>query len=264
MENLTQVLHELSLNSTYWECNINTLAHSSDTKFDHIQEFDPETISLLNWNIYKGQRANWAVDLKQFSHRHDLVTIQEAHLGDELKELLNRNNLHWAMNTAFHLRKRASGVMTASSVKAISTSGLHQKEPLIRLPKATLIGHYPVKGMKDNLLVANIHGINFSLGTTAYRRQLEALYREVQHHRGPVIVAGDFNSWSGARIRIVDELVERLKLGSIDWDGKHHSKRLFGNTIDHVFYRGLEPLTQESWRVSSSDHNPIRVCFRAI
>ncbi|MCW8827012.1 MAG: endonuclease/exonuclease/phosphatase family protein [Gammaproteobacteria bacterium] len=238
------------------------MAHSSDSKFDHIAAFNPNSISLLNWNIYKGQRANWAFDLKQFSHRHDLVTIQEAYLGDELKELLNRNNLHWAMNTAFHLRRRASGVMTASSVKAISTSGLHQKEPLIRLPKATLISHYPVEGMRDNLLVANIHGINFSLGTLAYRRQLNALYQEIRHHQGPVIVAGDFNSWSKARMQIVDELVASLKLGSVDWDGFHHATRLFGNTIDHVFYRGLRPLNQESWRVSSSDHNPIRITFK--
>ncbi len=243
---------------------IDILAHSSDSKFDPIQAFDPASISLLNWNIYKGQRANWAVDLKQFSHRHDLVTIQEAHLGDELKDLLNKNNLHWAMNTAFHLRKRAAGVMTASSVKAISTCGLHQKEPLIRLPKATLIAHYPVDGMQESLLVANIHGINFSLGTSAYRQQLEALYQEVQHHRGPVIVAGDFNSWSGARMRIVDDLVQKLGLGSIEWDGQHYTTRLFGNAIDHVFYRGLEPLNQESWRVSSSDHNPIRVSFQVI
>lgn len=168
------------------------------------------------------------------------------------------------MNTAFHLRKRASGVMTASSVKALSSSGLHQREPLIRLPKATLINHYPVEHMQEHLLVANIHGINFSLGTMAYRRQLDALYWEIREHRGPVIVAGDFNSWSGARMRIVDELVARLKLGSIEWEGHHHSTRLFGNTIDHVFYRGLEPLAQESWRVSSSDHNPIRVNFRVL
>jgi len=190
------------------------------------------------------------------------VTIQEAHLGDELKELLNKNNLHWAMNTAFHLRKRASGVMTASSVKAIAAQGLHQKEPWIRLPKATLISHYPVKGMIENLLVANIHGINFSLGTLAYRRQIDALYQEIRHHDGPVIVAGDFNSWSAARMRIVDGLVDRLGLGSVDWEESHHSTRLFGNTIDHVFYRGLEPLSQESWRVSSSDHNPIRITFQ--
>ena len=221
-------------------------------------------ISLLNWNIYKGQRANWAFDLKQFSHRHDLVTIQEAHLGDELEALLNKNNLHWAMNTAFHLRKRASGVMTASSVKAIAASGLHQKEPWLRLPKATLISHYPVDGMKESLLVANIHGINFALGTVAYRKQLNALYHEIKYHSGPVIVAGDFNSWSNARMCIVDELVVKLGLGEIMWDGHHHTTRLFGNTIDHVFYRGLKVLNQESWRVSSSDHNPIRVGFSVI
>lgn len=185
-------------------------------------------------------------------------------MGDELRELLNNNNLHWAMNTAFHLRRRASGVMTASSVKAITTCGLHQKEPLIRLPKATLISHYPVAGMAENLLVANIHGINFSLGTLAYRRQLEALYQEICHHRGPVIVAGDFNSWSRARMGIVDELVRRLQLGSVDWEGHHNATRLFGNTIDHVFYRGLQPISQESWRVSSSDHNPIRISFRVL
>ncbi|MDH3355426.1 MAG: endonuclease/exonuclease/phosphatase family protein [Chromatiales bacterium] len=246
------------------ECNIINLAHSNDSRFDHIAAFDPNTISLLNWNIYKGQRLNWATDLKLFSNQHDLVTIQEAYLGDELEGLLNKNNLHWVMNKAFHLRKRASGVMTASSVKAILSHGLHQKEPWLRLPKATLISHYPIDGMKDNLLVANIHGINFSLGTMVYRKQMEALYQEIKRHHGPVIVAGDFNSWSSARMRIVNELVEKLRLGSVEWGSHHYTTRLFGNAIDHVFYRGLKLLNQESWRVSSSDHNPLRVTFHAL
>ncbi len=246
------------------EFNITNLAYSSDSRYDHVNAFDPDTISLLNWNIYKGQRANWAVDLKKFSHHHDLVTIQEAHLGDELKELLNQNNLHWAMNAAFHLHNRASGVMTASRVKALSTDGLYQKEPLIRLPKATLINYYPIDHVAEHLLVANIHGINFSLGTLSYRKQLTALYHAIKGHQGPIIMAGDFNSWSGARMNIIDEMVARLKLDSIDWEERHHTTRLFGNTIDHVFYRKLEPITQESWRVSSSDHNPIRVYFRVV
>ena len=222
---------------------------------------DPEDISILNWNIYKGNNEGWQRDLSAFAQSHDVMTIQEAYLDAELSGLLQTNNFNWSMNTAFHLNGTAAGVMTVANSKAIQSCGFQNKEPIIRVPKATLVSYYNIDGHDSKLLVANIHGINFTLGITAYRAQLEQLFDSIQHHDGPMIVAGDFNSWSDDRMAEVMRLIDKLSLSSLDYH-VNNKTHLFGNAIDHVFYRQLQPVSKKVWQVSSSDHNPISVTFR--
>ncbi len=225
------------------------------------QGLDPEKIALLNWNIYKGNSEGWQKDLSSFAHSHDVMTIQEAHLDDELSGLLQLNDFNWVMNTAFHLNGAATGVMTVAKTNAIGSCGFQNNEPIIRVPKATLVSYYNIDGHSSKLLVANIHGINFTLGVTAYREQLEQLFDSIQHHDGPMIVAGDFNSWSDDRMAEVMQLTDKLSLSSLDYP-VNNKTHIFGNAIDHVFYRQLQPVSKKVWQVSSSDHNPISVTFK--
>ena len=222
---------------------------------------NPERFSILNWNIYKGQRENWASDFQRYTYKHDLVTIQEAHLDDELEAMLDSEHQYWTLNTAFHYGGSATGVMTASRVKPLGNCGQRTVEPLIRFAKTSLISYYPIEGMTRNLLVANIHGIIFTLGVDVYTRQLEKLYEVMKLHDGPIILAGDFNTWSDSRMRIVENFADMLALKSLDYTN-HNRTSAFGNALDHVFYRGLDPVEHDTWHVTSSDHNPTRVSFR--
>jgi len=243
-------------------CDVEKLVQNSMVNEDnHATALDPERISVLNWNIYKERRENWATDFKRYSYRHDVVMIQEAYLGEDLKSLLDEQHQYWTLNTAFHYQDNATGVMTASRVKPVHSCGQSTVEPFIRFPKTSLVSYYPVKGMNENLLVANIHGINFTLGVGVYKEQMEKLYDVIKHHNGPIVLAGDFNTWSDARMQIVNDLARRLLLESLDYTS-HNRTIVFGNAIDHVFYRGLEPLEHDTWYVTSSDHNPTRVSFR--
>ncbi len=239
-------------------CEVKALMNSNGNK---IEGLDPESIDFLNWNIYKGNGENWQRDLSGFAKDHDLMTIQEAVLNDELTGLLEVHDFNWVMNTAFHLNGEAAGVMTVSGFDAVHSCGFHVKEPLIRIPKSTLISYYAINGSDEKLLVANIHGINFTLGLSAYRKQLEKLYDAIEHHDGPMIVAGDFNSWSNDRVLEVNQLVDRLSLLELEYpiNNKTH---FFGHAIDHVFYRQLDLVSDRVWQVSSSDHNPVSVKFR--
>ena len=224
---------------------------------------DPGNISLLNWNIYKGDGKNWQPDLDAYAAAHDIITLQEARLRDELTDTLERNAQEWTINTAFYIDEQATGVMTVSTSPVLHSCGYKTTEPLIRIPKSTLVSYYAIEGSEDRLLVANIHGINFTLGMAAYEQQLDELYRAIRHHRGPMIVAGDFNSWSEKRMAAVTRFRSDLRLSALEYrvNNKTH---LFGNAIDHVFYRGLEPTHKKVWQVSSSDHNPISVNFRLL
>lgn len=230
---------------------------------ESILMLDPENISLLNWNIYKGQRANWEKDLHSFIHKRDIVTIQEAHLSDKLKSILDHHNYEWTLNAAFHLNNIPSGVMTASRIPALNTCGMRHIEPLIRTPKTTLVSYYPIEGFEETLLVANIHGINFTLGISAYRQQIVHLFEMVHEHDGPVMIAGDFNTWSQARMALIMEYADMAEMTSLDYTN-HNRSSMFGNALDHVFFRGLEPLKHHSWDVKTSDHNPTHVHFKIL
>lgn len=222
---------------------------------------DADHISLLNWNIYKGQRDNWASDFSQLIKQQDIVVLQEALLDKALFRAIQMQFLNWSMNTAFYYDDVEAGVLTASKVSAVRSCGLRAAEPLIQIPKTALLSEYRLSKGAQNLLVANIHGINFTLGTEAYEQQISALIQAIRHHKGPVVVAGDFNTWSDKRMAIVNRMAERLSLKAITY--KNHNRiTIFGNPLDHVFYRGLELIKEDSLSVTSSDHNPISVTFR--
>jgi len=222
---------------------------------------DPEKINFLTWNIYKGNSEGWQKDLAKFAKNHDLMAIQEATLDQEFTGLLESYDFNWIMNSAFQLNGTTAGVMTVAHLNAVYSCGMKVKEPIIRLPKSTLVSYYDIEGSDEKLLVANIHGINFTLGTSVYHEQLEQLYDAVKDHHGPMIIAGDFNSWSDDRILEVTHLVKRLSLSQIEYQ-INNKTHVFGKAIDHVFYRQLEPVSNQVWEVSSSDHNPVSVNFR--
>ena len=224
-------------------------------------ELDADHISLLNWNIYKGQRDNWARDFSQLIQRQDILVLQEALLEKELSQALHKQLFNWSMNTAFYYDDVEAGVLTAAKVRAVRSCGLRAAEPLIKIPKTMLLSEYALSNGAQNLLVANIHGINFTLGTEAYEQQISSLTHAIINHKGPVVVAGDFNTWSDNRMAIVDRMVALLSLKAITYKN-HNRLTIFGNPLDHVFYRGLELIKEESLNVTSSDHNPIRVTFR--
>jgi endonuclease/exonuclease/phosphatase (EEP) superfamily protein YafD len=228
---------------------------------NHVGRLNPDDISLLNWNIYKGNGEEWERDLSHFARNHNLMTIQEAYLDESLLSILQENGFEWVMNAAFHLDNLPAGVMNLADVRPVRSCGFKTKEPIIRVPKSVLVSYYDIDGHDEHLLVANIHGINFTLGLDVYRQQLRQLHDAIMHHEGPMIVAGDFNSWSEERFLEVEQLLDDLSLSSLKYK-VNNKTHIFGNALDHVFYRQLEPMSNQVVEVSSSDHNPISVSFR--
>ena len=251
--------HSVTISS----CDTSLPQHYSDKKQDSAHELDSNNITLLNWNIYKGEKKNWAKDFRQLSKGQDLVIIQEARLSPKVKETLKEQSIHWTLNTGFVVNDEATGVLTGSRVKAVSSCGLRTTEPFLRLPKTVLVNKYDLSGTDEKLLVANIHSINFTLGTEVYSEQIKTLTAAIVQHQGPVIVAGDFNSWSEDRKQIIENMVAELSLKAVTYQSKNRVT-IFGNEIDHVFYRGMKPVSSEAQQVTSSDHNPIKVTFRVL
>ena len=244
-------------------CDTSQTQHYSDKKRDSAHELDSNKITLLKVNYIIAKEENWAKDFRQLSDGQDLVIIQEARLSPEVKETLKKQSIHWTLNTGFVVNDEATGVLTGSRVKAVSSCGLRTTEPFLRLPKTVLVNKYDLSGTDEKLLVANIHSINFTLGTEVYSEQINTLTAAIAQHQGPVIVAGDFNSWSEDRKQIIKNMVTELSLKAVTYQSKNRVT-IFGNEIDHVFYRGMESVASEARQVTSSDHNPIKVTFRVL
>ena len=225
--------------------------------------FSPSNITLLSWNIYKQSRDNWFSDFQRFSHDKDLLILQEAHMDKTLDAVLTDSAFHWLMTTAFYYQANATGVLTATRTPSRQHCALYTQEPWIRVPKSILVSTYPLAGKAQRLLVANVHGINFSLGLDTYRAQFRSLAKVLRQHRGPIILAGDFNSWREDRELILDELSKEFSLRQVGYEN-HYRTTIFGSPIDHIYYRGLELVETASPNVSSSDHNPLLVTFKFI
>ncbi len=239
----------------------------SKTKSNKIQTeislpgFSSDSISIFDWNMHKGKNQNWTLDFLNLSHGKDIIFLQEASLTEKLKQILHGNTMVWNMNAAFKYKGVETGVLFASTIQPLSSCGLRQKEPLIRIPKTILINRYKITDSTQVLLTANIHGINFSPGTGSYQEQFTRLLDILEMHEGPMILAGDFNNWNTKRTSIVKHLAERLSLQALMFNNEGRTT-FFGNSVDHIFYRGLEVVTHAVHQVISSDHNPISVIFR--
>ena len=225
------------------------------------EALDPDEFRLLNWNVLKGSREDWRDDFQRLASVSDIVALQEAHLHDDFHAELEESDLHWDLTNAFYLGGAETGVLIASNIKPGKPCTLHANEPLIMTPKTALVTEYQIQGTAETLLVANIHMINFSLSTHEYRQQIAELKGAIKHHPGPMIITGDFNTWSQKRMAIIDNMVSGLGLSAVEYDNDHRLT-VFGNPVDHVYFRGLETIHANTESVESSDHNPMMVTFR--
>ena len=222
---------------------------------------DGGALRVLAWNLHKNDDPGWDTDLARFAAESDLLLIQEAALTPELRRVVETAGYRWLLASALRWNGHEMGVMTAARVEPARACTQRFQEPLLQVPKAAIIAYYPVGGRRDTLAVANLHAINFTLDLDSYRRQLEAIAAELVKHDGPVIFAGDLNTWTRERAAIVSEIAARLGLTPVV-PADDARTRFFGQQVDHFYVRGLEVVVASTPVVQSSDHNPVRVTLR--
>ena len=222
-------------------------------------ELDGDSIRLLNWNIHKSSQEGWRDDLRRLAAGSDLLLLQEATLEHGLADAM-QTPYHSVFAPGYRTADSQSGVMTLSRVPALSHCFLSHQEPWLRTPKATSISRFSIAGSDENLLVVNLHGVNFAIGSESLERQFLDASTQIERHQGPVIFSGDFNTWSEERMRRVSKIMTALQMRPLSFP-QDHRKEVFGQPLDHIFVRGLRVLNTGSSQVDSSDHNPIFATF---
>ncbi|GMR17391.1 MAG: endonuclease/exonuclease/phosphatase family protein [Gammaproteobacteria bacterium] len=219
---------------------------------------DPGNISLFNWNIRKERDRNLRQDLNALSGDKDLVLVQEASLRQDTVNGIDSSKF-WSFAPGYQLDGEITGVMTLSRVRPLTQCSFVSMEPLLRTPKATSITEYALASTEQTLVVVNLHAVNFSMGTGAYRQQFGQVREALRDHEGPIILSGDFNTWRRKREQIVAELAAVLGLHALSFGEAADDRRVrtFGHVLDHIYVRGLSALDVSTEVVETSDHNPM-------
>jgi len=224
------------------------------------KESFPHVVRLLNWNVKKGEEGQaWASDLREFTKGRNLVTIQEGHASPLMESTLQSlPGFSFIMTNAFVYRGWMTGVITGSSSEPTRADFRRSRglEPVFNSPKMTSLSYFKMDERQE-LLVANLHGLNF-VSLEKFEEQLSDVAEVIAKHTGPVILAGDFNNWNPSRSQILDRFAQTLSLQEVSFARPESDK-----SIDHVFVKSCT--VEKAWMlpdVKSSDHFPQFVNLR--
>jgi len=214
-------------------------------------------LEILSWNIQKASNIGWADDLADMSAGIDLAFIQEASVQARISQVLPES-LHQVFAAGYTTASQETGVMTLSASSPSGHCKLTAWEPWLGTPKATSVTEFPLAGRQDRLLTINLHAVNFALGLEDFQQQFRALSNLLDNHQGPVILAGDLNTWSDKRQAMVDEFTREFGLSAVSFAPDLRTTT-FGRALDHIYVRGMQARDSRVIPVSSSDHNPLWV-----
>jgi endonuclease/exonuclease/phosphatase (EEP) superfamily protein YafD len=214
-------------------------------------------LDILSWNIEKTSNDGWMEDLLEHGSGTHLTFIQEATIGAQLGEVHPTGPLYQSFAQGYSNSSQSTGVMTLSSHAPTMQCNFTRTEPWLGTPKAATVTEHALAGRDERLLAINLHAVNFTFGVEDLREQLRPLATLLANHRGPAILAGDFNTWSASRQQLIDQLLSGHGLNPVSFEPDLRTTA-FGRALDHIYLRGLEAEYAEVIPVTSSDHNALR------
>lgn len=238
-----------------------TLKTFGKARNDHFND----EIRLLVWNIYKGKKKNWFKDFKPLTQKANIILLQESVLNDKFVRFLNgEDGYEWHMAQSFMKGHTLNSTGVKTGCRVAATKVFFYKsphtEPVTGTPKMILGTCYSLGSSATELLVLNVHAINF-VTNHKFTSHMQQVIESIENHQGPVILGGDFNTWSNKRTSILMKIVETLYLTRVDIAGSPR-KRHLNKILDHIFYRNLHVTNHQSLKeIGSSDHHPLEVMF---
>jgi endonuclease/exonuclease/phosphatase (EEP) superfamily protein YafD len=241
------------------------------------QSIREDRLRILSWNIHKEVNdINWENDFIKIvrdNKNPNIILLQEVRLEKNIIEILKDDlEMGWEFAPNLYQEKYGaySGVLTASSIKPtmVKPALSNGTEPFTKTRKPVLFTKYNLGLASFELLVVNIHGIDFKIDLDEFKDQISYVAGAVMEHDGPVIMAGDFNTWSEDRLKHLYKIVKELELVKIKFGSKSdYVKTIFGNPLDHIFIskeklevvKGSQDVILD---IKSSDHYPLFVELR--
>lgn len=272
-------LRRLSLRAVVLSCIVLTVSCQARDVIE-ISEFPargrpvPERISIVTWNAQKGGSEQFRPDLARLviTDAPDFVFLQEARA-----DLLTTKRIggYFAASWSYPWPNgTVIGLLNLSNVRPthIQPMPSKYKEFFITAPKLSLATTYPLVNGQD-LLAINVHLLAFERWTaTGIGSQMDDIQAVMNAHTGPIVLVGDFNTWSHDRLGLVEKVImdsgltevtefsSERRTGDKAWDFLNW---LFGIDeglpLDRVYYRGFTHHSAKVLPYDSSDHRALQV-----
>lgn len=229
------------------------------------ESWGPWPLRITIWNMFKGSGGeHFYNDLRLLCFESDVILLQEALLSHRSMDELSLDGFMGVHGCSYERAdKLRDGVMTLARMKpdqAPLRMLCKYPEPVLKTPKAALLTRYRFgPGERDFLTIVNIHA---TLIRTIKRaiEEIEYLIARLPLDDGPLIFAGDFNTFTPRYFRAVVDCLAKIGL-------KHvvipDDPRRGLDHLDQLFVRGL--IVEDAVvdvRIHSSDHFPIRATLK--
>lgn len=222
----------------------------------------PPEFTVCAWNWQKSKQKGWDQEFAALAAAADLFLAQEVRLTPGVTQKLCQTPLHWVHAASFlSLHKNHPiGVATGACAEPEKIWFKHgAREPILNMPKMTLATLLPFEN-GQKLLAINVHAINFT-GLKPFEQNLARAAELLLGFEGPVILGGDFNSWSQKRRNLLEETARAARLTEVPFSPDTRT-RCLGRTVDYLFTRGLQTLAAGVRETDASDHNPLLARLR--
>lgn len=243
---------------------------------------------FICWNVHKAGDEEFTREVKSMLAsipKEDgvILCMQEVRSTTyDLIKGLHREKVfgHYASSWRRPFSGLSTGVLTIGNQplpasEAVSIRAPH-RELYVASPKVSLRTGMPLADGRT-LEIINCHGLNF-VPKSVFPKQLDRIFAELRDPDSPAIVCGDFNVWSGERLRILNEKAREAGLAEAKTRNPGTSpapkwlrglKRFNGFDpgipLDRIYTRGIDVLDCRSEGSSqSSDHLPLLLRFKVM
>ncbi|MFI3256279.1 MAG: endonuclease/exonuclease/phosphatase family protein [Psittacicella sp.] len=216
---------------------------------------------LISWNMHKGMDPNWRTTLYNLSKESDFILLQEVFENNKLQTFQFLSEFKIIHTGSFEKKGFLSGIMSLSRYNPTTFYINSQVEPWILVPKMGMILKYNINN--QNILIVNLHLINFEMKLVRFKKQLEDIFNILTNSKDPIIIVGDLNSWNGFRLKLLDSYLKRENLIRVSFNPDNRSTFL-NKPLDHIYAKGIRIINSKSYKVNSSDHNPLEISFEII
>ena len=216
-------------------------------------------LKVLIWNVYKGKDPRWEKEFREIVRGHDLVLLQEAITDHRMPKiwLEDFSKYAWNMAASFNINPaHATGVVIGARAEFFDLKYVRSKsrELFLLTPKIALLSQFKIEAHRERLMVVNTHSLNFTT-TNLFIKSIEEKLEKIHNHKGPMIFAGDFNTWNTRRWILLVQMLSQLKLHPVEFS---NDSRFF--KLDHIFVRGINVHSTEILHgFKGSDHVPLEM-----
>jgi len=219
---------------------------------------DLPNIELTLWNV-KQAEGILARPPELLNSQSDLYFFQEVNqVGLDL--LQTEQGQRSFVQTLHNHKKYGVGILSTLKPCDQYTIEVADEPIMSKIDKGLVVHFYKFKQKSELILkVINVHLPLFmnptTFGNGAYKRALNKLSHEVLSHRGPLLIAGDFNGWTPSRVRtLLPQFAKNNHLDELTFS-TNSGNRAAMMYLDRVFTRGLKITSEETVTdIKDSDH----------